>query len=203
MRIIGITGGIACGKSTAADIFRRLGAFVIDADEIAREVVRPGTPGFEQVVAHFGPGILTPSGEIDREALGEIVFRDPAERKVLEGITHPLIVARIAARLQEALAAGAEIAMIEAALMIEGGRSRDLVEKIIVVSAPEELQVQRLAQRNGYTREAALQRISAQMPLEEKIRQADFVIDNRADLDALERACRAIWEELRQEEVSL
>ena len=196
MQIVGITGGIACGKSTVAQIFERLGAVVIDADRIAREVVQPGTEGFERVVAHFGEGILSPSGAIDREALGAVVFADPHRRKALEKITHPLIVAEIAARLQNAIAGGAEVVMIEAALLIESGRSRDLVGKIIVVSAPIDLQIERLARRNGYTRKEALQRISAQMPLEEKKRHADFVIENSGDIAELERCCRQVWQKL-------
>lgn len=193
---VGLTGGIAVGKTTVMQTFEELGAVCFDADQIAREVVEPGTPGLEAVEAEFGRGVLAPDGSLDRAALGRIVFGDSERRARLEEILHPLIIAEQDGRIAEALARDpGAIVIVDAALMVESG-SYKRFDYLVVVYCEPEVQIERLMARNGLSREEALRRIAAQMPQEEKVRLADLTIETSGSLEETRRATAAVWEEL-------
>ena len=185
MRVLGLTGGIGSGKSMVAQMFSQLGAIVIDADKLAREVVEPGQPALDEIAATFGPQVLLPDGRLDRPKLGEIIFADPAQRAKLDAITHP----RIRARMEEEIKArrsGPGVLIVDIPLLYENDRGRS-VERVIVVWVDPVTQLRRIRERDGLTADAARQRIAAQMPLEAKRARADHVIDNsgtRADTQA-------------------
>lgn len=193
MRVIGLTGGIASGKSTAAKILAGLGAEVIDADQLARDVVRPGEPAHRQIVATFGNSILNEDGTLNRAALGSIIFADPAARKRLEAITHPAIARHAEDSLADLRRRGTELVIYMAPLLIEAGAT-DRVDEIWVVYIDRETQVQRLMQRDGLSEAEALERIASQMPMEEKRKRGRVVIDNRGTEAELVRQIREIWE---------
>lgn len=194
MRIIGLTGGIASGKSTVASLFEKLGAPVVDADQLAREVVQPGGEALEKIAEAFGRGVLNPDGTLNRAALGEIVFADPEARRTLEGITHPAIKKLAQEKLARLKEAGVETAFYVAPLLIEAG-AVSRVNEVWVVYLDRETQVARLMARDGLSREAALARIASQMPMEEKKRHARVVIDNRGTLEDLEAQVKTVWRE--------
>jgi len=177
LRLIGLTGGIATGKSTFAAALRALGVPVVDADELARAVVAPGTPGLAAVVEAFGPGVLGPGGALDRKALGAMVFADPDARRRLEAITHPAIREAMQAETARLAAAGHDLAFYDAALLFEVGLDRAMA-LVVVVDAPPEAQLARLAARDGLTRAQAAARLAAQLPVAEKAARADVVIEN-------------------------
>ena len=190
---LGLTGGIGCGKSAVGRHLKQLGLLHLDTDIVARDVVKPGTPGLAQVVERFGASILTSSGELDRAQLGEIVFSDPSERKALEQILHPLIWTKVSSFLKAAILEGAD-SVVEVPLLYEKGR-QDTFDQVWVVATTKELQIERLAKRNGWSSEEARARIRSQMPLQEKIELADRVIWNNGDLQDLERTVTAAWAE--------
>lgn len=175
--VVGLTGGIACGKSTVARRFAALGVPVVDADAIARDVVRPGTSGLSAVREAFGDGVLATDGALDRKALGARVFGDDAARRRLEAILHPRIAAESAARFRSLQDSGAPYLLYEAALLVETGRHRDLAALVVVAASPG-TQLARLVARDGEGEDAARRRIAAQMPIEEKVSVADHVIWN-------------------------
>lgn len=178
MLVVGLTGGIGSGKSTVARFFEELGARRIDADLLAREALEPGSPGWEETVSRFGRDILLPDGRIDRKGLAARIFADAAERRALEAIVHPRVREAARRRLAEiARAEDAAIVLLEVPLLFETGMDRDC-DRVIVVSLPEDLQVERLAARDGLDPGEALRRIRTQMPLAEKCARADWVIDN-------------------------
>jgi dephospho-CoA kinase len=183
-RVIGLTGGIGSGKSTVATILRELGCEIIDADQVARDVVRPGLPAYEEIVSSFGRDVLLPDGTLDRKKLAAIVFRDPAARLRLEAITHPRIALETQRRIGEAGARGAGPVVYEATLLVENGLHCAL-DGLIVVDAPREAQIARTCQRDGLAREEAQARIDAQMPPAKKLAAADWVIENDGGLDEL------------------
>lgn len=193
MRVIGLTGGIASGKSTVAGILAKLGAAIVDADQLAREVVVPGEAAYQAIVAEFGAGILHPDGTINRLALGKLVFADPAARRRLERITHPAIARRAEERLAALKEAGTPVIVYMAPLLIEAGAT-SRVDEIWVVYADRETQVARLMARDGISRTEALQRLAAQMPMEEKRTYGKVVIDNRGAPEETERQVREIWD---------
>jgi len=193
-RLIGLTGGIGTGKSTVSAMLRGLGAAVVDADEGARAVVEPGTPGLRAVAEEFGPGVLAPDGRLDRAALAEIVFRDPERRARLNAITHPLVGAWAAERTADAIVRGARIVVHDVPLLFENQRQGQF-ERVILVYAPDEVAVRRLLEK-GMTEEQARARIAAQMPIEEKRRLADYVVDNSDGLPDTERQVRELWRQL-------
>ena len=193
MRVIGLTGGIASGKSTVAKILGRLGAVVIDADELSREVVAPGEAAYKDILAEFGARIVNPDRTINRSALGEIVFADPGARNRLERITHPAIGARAEERLAEVRSSGLPAVFYMAPLLVEAGAA-SRVDEIWVVYVDEETQVSRLMERDGSSREEALRKIAAQMPMDEKKTFGRVVIDNRGNPAETERQVRDIWE---------
>ncbi|MDW8247459.1 MAG: dephospho-CoA kinase [Sandaracinaceae bacterium] len=184
MKVIGLTGGIASGKSTVARRFRELGVPVVDADMIARELVAPGSEALKEIVQHFGLEFLTPQGELNRAKLGEFVFSNDAARKKLESIIHPRIAQASIEKLAALSQKGFPYAIYEAALLVEGGRWKWL-DGLIVVAASPEIQLARLRARDGLDEAQALARIRAQAPLEEKLKAATWVIWNDGDLDSL------------------
>lgn len=182
--VIGLTGGIASGKSAVAALLRERGAAVVDADELARRVVAPGQPALAELVARFGDEILQPDGALDRKKLGALVFSDAGARADLGRITHPRIAQASQAEIAAAAASGAAIVFYEAALLVENGLHRNL-DAVVVVAVPIEVQRARLIARDGLSPEAAEARIAAQLPLSEKLEAATWVIDNRNDPTAL------------------
>ncbi|MEE2829207.1 MAG: dephospho-CoA kinase [Myxococcota bacterium] len=181
MLVWGLTGNIACGKSTVERMIREAGVPVIDADEVAREIVEPGSEALGEIVARFGEGLLDPEGRLDRPKLGSIVFSDEAARAALEGITHPRIHARIAEKLGRLAAEGTPLSLVSAALMVESG-SYTLYAGILVVTCPEVTQLERLQSRDGLNRDDALARVRSQLPQSEKAALANRVIDNGGDV---------------------
>lgn len=177
MHVVGLTGGIAAGKSTVSEALRALGAAVIDADRVGHEAYAPGTATHEAVVEAFGERVLAPDGTIDRRALGAIVFADPAQRERLQGIVWPRLRAILQERLAALTAQGTAVAVIEAAVLLEAGWE-DLVDEVWTVQAPEETVMRRLMERNGLTADEARARIRAQLSNEERARRARVVIDN-------------------------
>ena len=191
---VGLTGGIASGKSTVSAILAELGAVVIDADLVAREVVARGTPGLDAVVAEFGPSLLTAEGELDRPAMGRLVFGDEGARQRLEAIVHPLVIERMAALEQ---AAGPDDVVVhDIPLLAEGGRA-DTFDAVVVVDAPRALQLDRMLSERGWTREDAEARIAAQATREQRRAVATHVIDNSGSLEQLRSRVEAVYDELR------
>ena len=193
MRLIGLTGGIATGKTTVNRMLAARGAAVIDADELAREAVRPGEPTLERVIEHFGAGILRADGSLDRARLGAIVFADPTARRDLEAITHPRILELMHERIAAAMAGDAPLVVVDIPLLFENGRET-LFEGVLLVYAPPDIQVRRLHERNQLDETAALQRLSAQLPIDEKRARATWVIDNSGSPDATQREVDAWWD---------
>ena len=194
MRIIGLTGGIASGKTSVALMLEQLGAAVVDADLLAREVVQPGEQALDQIVAAFGTGVLNGDGSLNRAALAEIVFSDPAARRVLESITHPAIRARADQKLAALREQGVPAVFYVAPLLIEAGNSAR-VDEIWVVYLDRESQLARLMARDSLDRDAALRRIASQMPMEEKRKLGRVVIDNSGTREELEAQVRRLWSE--------
>jgi dephospho-CoA kinase len=195
MILVGLTGGIAVGKSTVAAMFAARGAAVVDADRISRKLQEPGAPCYGAIVEGFGRGILDSAGRIDRRRLGEIVFADPARRAALEAIMHPAIWAACEAEIRAAAAAGRAVCVVEAALILETGQ-RSRFQRIVVVTAPTDVQVERVARARGLTEEEARQRLAAQWPNADKACQADHVIDNGGDLAATDRQVETVYSAL-------
>jgi dephospho-CoA kinase len=191
MRVLGLTGGIGSGKSMVAQLFARLGAVVIDADQLAREVVEPGQPALGEIAATFGRDVLLPDGRLDRAKLAGIIFADPVERAKLDAITHP----RIRTRMNELIKArrsGPGVLIVDIPLLYENNRV-NLVERVIVVWVDPQTQLRRIRQRDGLSADAAGQRIAAQMPLEAKRARADHVIDNSGTREDTRRQVEAIY----------
>ena len=195
MRVVGLTGGIGSGKSTVSAMFRELGAEVIDADQLAREVVEPGTPALEEIGRRF-PGVVDAQGRLDRGALGARIFADEGERRTLEAITHPRIRAEMARRTEALARAGHEVVLYDAALLIENGLHRGM-DGVVLVSAPEAVQRARLAARDKLDDAAISARLAAQLPLADKRAHATWVVDNGGSLEETRAQVRRIWEEIR------
>lgn len=195
---VGLTGSIAVGKSHVLSALAELGCHVIDADQIAREVVAPGSAGLTAVAAHFGDAVLKRDGTLDREQLGTIVFGDEEKRRKLNSLLHPLIIARQDELLREFREQDpGGIAIIDAALMIESGGYKRL-DKLIVVHCDPEIQLQRLMKRDGLPRPAAERRVSAQMPQSEKMKYADFLIDTSGDFSNTRAQIETVFAQLKQ-----
>ncbi len=192
---VGLTGGIATGKSTVAQLWQERGAAIINADQIAREVVRPGEPALAQIAKVFGQEVLGRDGELERKALARLVFGDPAQLKLLNAITHPPILQLIRERIAEQKAAGVPVIIVEAPLLIETGLHR-LVDKVVLVTASVETQITRLKERDGLTRDEALARIRSQLSVEEKLRWADYIIDTDLPYPEVVRQVQDLWEEI-------
>lgn len=186
MHLFGLTGGIASGKSAVAARFRALGVAVIDADQLARDAVAAGSDGLAEVVKTFGEGVLAADGALDRKKLADQVFNDDGKRTALNAIVHPIVTTLTFKRAAELRDAGRVLACYEAALIIENGVA-DAFRPLVVVAAPEETQIARACARDNAARADVEARIRAQMPLAEKVKVADFVIDNSGALADLER----------------
>lgn len=177
---VGLTGGIACGKSNVLRNFAKLGAWPLDADQLAREVVEPGRPAYNEIVKRFGHEVVLPDQRIDRPALGKLIFSDAASREDLNQIIHPYIIAEEERRIESYESQGPEVKspmiVVDAALMIETGTYKNY-QLLVVVYCPPDTQLRRLMKRNELSEQAALERIKSQMPLLEKVKRADYVVD--------------------------
>ena len=196
MKIIGLTGNIACGKSTVAAIFKELGATLIDADKVARDIVGKGNPALGKIINHFGNEILNKDGTLNREKLGRKVFNDEKARQILNDITHPEIFKEINNLIEKYRSEGKRIVIIEAALIIEREKLKKIIDKLIVVSTSKVIQIKRLKDRDGFSKEQALSRINSQIPTEEKIKHADFMIHNDSDIQNIKDQVETIWKDL-------
>ncbi|WP_200761018.1 dephospho-CoA kinase [Effusibacillus dendaii] len=196
--IAGLTGGIASGKSTVSKMFRELGAPIVDADIIARLVVEPDRPAWQGIVEEFGTEILLSDRTIDRTKLGSIIFADASRRDKLNRIVHPRVREEAARQVEQFLREDPKRPILQdVPLLIETGLYKQM-DKVIVVYVNEETQLQRLMQRDGSTKAEAMQRIRAQMPIEEKKKFADFLIDNSGSLEGTRQQVEQIWEELNR-----
>ena len=196
LRVFGLTGGIGSGKSSVAALLRERGVPVVDADELARTVVAPGSTGLAQLVAAFGSEILAPDGSLDRKQLGARVFSDAEARKRLNAITHPLVKKLAQERFTELEGQGVTLAAYDVPLLFEVGLEAAL-RPVVVVSASEATQLKRVALRDGLDEEAVRARISAQLPLAEKTKRADFVLDNEGSPAELAAQVDALLPKLR------
>lgn len=188
---LGLTGGMGCGKSTVAGLLSGMGATVLDADAISRELTAPGGDALPAIRAHFGPEVFRSDGSLNRAALASLIFRDTKERRILEGIIHPAVQSELIARMEAAEKSGARLLVLDVPLLFECGLDV-LCDQVWVVTLPQDVQLLRIQARDGISREQALARIASQMPLAEKERRAHRVIDNNtspaylsADLERL------------------
>jgi len=194
--IIGLTGGVASGKSTVSRILKSLGAEIIDVDTIGREIVHKGSPCLEEIVRHFGRGILLEDGSLNRKKLGSIVFADRDELQYLNSIMHPVMTDRVKLLLEEMKRQPkTDKVVIDAAILIEMGLHR-LVDEVWVVNIPKELQMERLMKRDGISRERAEAMVDAQMPMEQKREYADVIIENTGTIEELEKRVKKLWMKL-------
>jgi len=193
MLVIGLTGGIGTGKSEVARLLQSLGAAVISADEVGHEAYAPNSESWREVVDTFGKEILQPSGEIDRQKLGAIVFSDPQQLEKLNAIMHPRMARMVADRIQVLLDQGASTVVVEAALLFEAGWD-SLVDEVWTTDSSVESVVERLQARNGMDEKEARRRIDSQMDPAERIERSDLVVDNSSDVSALEQTVMALWE---------
>ncbi|XP_062508119.1 dephospho-CoA kinase domain-containing protein-like [Corticium candelabrum] len=196
MLVVGLTGGIATGKSTVSHLLRRLGCAVIDADQIARRVVDPNKPAWKTIRKQFGNTILLPDGSIDREKLGTIVFNDSAKRQLLNSCTHTPIFRELLWQLLVNFIKGEHLVILDVPLLYESGKLVHLTHRIVVVACSPEVQLQRLMQRNGLTKDEAIKRVNAQMPLDEKRRRATHVIENDQSIEDTRRQVEELHREL-------
>jgi len=200
--VIGLTGGIASGKSTVSAILRDLGAVIIDADLLSRDATSKGSLGLAKIAEAFGEEVLSPDGSLDRKALGQVVFRNKEALSLLNSIVHPLVVKRTIDLLEdmsrEAVKTGRKtLVVLDAPLLLEVG-AETLVDEVWVVSLDLKTQVARLIEREGYTEEEALCRIRSQMPLEEKKKRADKIIDNSGSREETRRKLNLLWDEVKR-----
>jgi len=195
VKLIGLTGGIASGKSTVAAILKRLGAAVINADELSREVVQPGKDAWKEIVDAFGPGIIQEDHTLNRRKLRKIVFDDPAARGKLEAIIHPRVRALAEARIHELATAGQSVIVYEVPLLFEA-HIHHWVRPVILVACDATTQIKRLTQRDHLTALEAQKHIDAQLSLDEKRKLADYVIENNGSLEKLEEQVRSVLDEI-------
>jgi dephospho-CoA kinase len=192
---VGLTGNIAAGKSSVAEVWRSLGATVVDADELARRAVEPGTPAHAAIAAEWGPWVLEDGGELDRAALRQIVFADPEARARLEGIVHPAVAALRDEHYREAASRGDRLVVADIPLLFEVGMA-DEFDVVVLVDAPEEVRLQRLVADRGLDADEARRMIAAQMPAELKRARADVVIPNVGTRGDLQDRARDVWRDL-------
>jgi dephospho-CoA kinase len=199
MLIVGLTGGIASGKSLIAGIFKDLGAHIIDADRIVRDLLEPGQDAWKEVSGYFGDDIMMPDRGIDRRKLGQIVFSDPAKREWLNQCLHPRVFEAYAAQVKRLCARTPDaIVVFDAALLMETGFHKKM-DKTVLVYAHSDQQLSRLMERDRFTPEQALARIESQMPISEKRRYADYVIENTGTREEAERRAREVFARLKEE----
>jgi dephospho-CoA kinase len=197
MHRIGLTGNIASGKSTVARVWQELGAEVVDADVLARRAVEPGTPAYAAIVAEWGPGVLRADGSLDRVALRDAVFRDPAARRQLEKIVHPAVSQLRDQEFTASEAAGRPIVVADIPLLFEVGMEGEF-DVVVLVDAPEDLRMRRLVEQRGIDPDEARRMIAVQMPSGLKRGRADIVIENADSLPALEERARRVWRRLEE-----
>ena len=195
MLVIGLTGGIASGKSSVSKILSDLGAAIIDADAIARTIVEPGKPALRQIIQHFGEAIIQADGSLNRRKLGDIVFADSVQREKLENITHPAIWQEVNRQVTAAQAMGSKVAVLDVPLLFETGWDKK-VDSVWVVYVQRQTQIERLMKRDNLTQSKAEQRIDSQLSLEIKIQRADVIIDNSGTPDETRYQVAAAWHEL-------
>ena len=195
--LAGLTGGMGSGKTTVGNLLKTEGAYVLDADEICRYLVEPGKPAWQEIIDLLGAEVKNEDQTLDRKKIADIVFRDSDKKKALEGILHPRVIEEEQVRYQEIVETDPEaLVVIDAALLIESGNYRK-VDKVIVVACDEETQLHRIIEKNDFSREDALRRLKQQMPLEEKIIFADYVINNDSDLATLKARVEALFHQLK------
>ena len=194
MKVIGLTGGIACGKTTLADMLRRLGAVIIDADALSRSLTADGGEALPLIRQAFGDGVFQPSGSLDRQKLGAVVFGNAAARETLNGILHPMVYRRMEEEMQKCRESGAKVVVLDVPLLFET-HGEILADLTLCAVAPEEVQIARLKSRNGLSRDEALSRIRSQMPNAEKARRSDIVIDTNRPLPELEGMIQTLYQE--------
>jgi dephospho-CoA kinase len=194
---VGLTGGVASGKTTVLNLFRDLGAHIIDTDMIAREVVTPRLPAWEKIVEHFGRSYLNPDLTLNRKLLRKTVFSDPGERKLLENIVHPEVLRKMHRRIEQMnLLHPENTLVVDVPLLIEIGLE-DEFNKVVVVYVDREIQIKRVMVRDGISRDEALKLLSAQISLDEKMKFADFVINNQGTVEETKLAVRKVFEQLK------
>ncbi|MEW6624370.1 MAG: dephospho-CoA kinase [Bacillota bacterium] len=192
MKVIGLTGGIASGKTTVASILDRLGARVIDADLIAKEIVEPGKPALQDIIKYFGKDVLLPDGRLNREYLGDLIFGNPEDREKINSITHPRIIKEVEDRLEKCRQEGIKVVILDVPLLLETGMD-DMVDEVWLAAVDEMTQVKRIIARDKLSKEQAMQRIASQMPLKEKIKRADKVIDTGCSKSSLETRVKKLY----------
>ena len=198
MQVIGLTGGIATGKSTVCAILENAGAVIIDADRIARKLVKKNLPAYRQIVDTFGESILLPDGEINRTALGDLIFNDPRKKQLLNKIVHPQVGKETDRQLKRIEKSNPHaLVILDIPLLLESGLHKNLSE-VIVVYTPEHIQINRLMQRDHISQENALARIHSQMPIEEKKKLATIVIDNSGMLEDTRKQTLEIFQRLKE-----
>ncbi|XP_045127747.1 dephospho-CoA kinase-like [Portunus trituberculatus] len=197
MFLVGLTGGIASGKTTVSDMMREMGVPVVDADLIARQVVEPGKRAWSKIKAAFGDEVFHESGEVNRERLGQVVFADMEKRRIINKITHPEIYREIQWQVIHYLCKGEQFVVLDLPLLYESNKCTNYLFKTIVVTCEDELQLERLVSRNSYTEKEAIARIEAQMPLERKCKMADFVIENSGSKQSTRKQVEDIVKYLR------
>ncbi len=192
----GLTGGISTGKSTVAQFFQKWGVTVIEADKISREICQKDKEGWKRIKEVFGESVFDPDGELNRQKLGDLVFSDAKKRKLLEAITHPLIMERARSLIRKHFDEGQPLVLVEAALLFEAGYDKEF-HGIIVVTCKPEQQVKRLCQRAGIDKDKALQMIDSQMPLAQKVKRATFVIDNSGTLQQTQATTKHVFDKIK------
>jgi dephospho-CoA kinase len=195
MKVIGLTGGIGSGKSTVSRLLAELGAIILDADKVGHEAFKPDTEAWREVVAAFGRQIVTPSGEIDRKKLGEIVFGHPESLSRLNQIMHPRMYDMVKTQIEDYRRQGVDVVVLEAAILIEANWT-SLVDEVWVTVAPEAMVLERLKQQRGLEEEQTLARIHNQLSSEERVKHANVIINNDGDLDEVKAKVKELWERL-------
>ncbi len=197
--IVGLTGGIATGKSTVSAIFKDAGAVIIDADRIAHDAVKKGTAAWQEIVDHFGQSILQPDGELDRDRLGDIVFNDQQKKQQLNSIVHPAVFKNMAEQVEQATEDTPVdgVIILDVPLLIEAGM-QNMVSDVILVYTSKEIQLKRLMKRNSLSETDAMARIRSQMPIEEKKKEADIIIDNSFSIDKTKERTLEVYRNLKK-----
>lgn len=201
--IVAVTGSIACGKSTVSGMLEDLGAPLIDLDRIAREVVMPGTPGYDRIISAFGANVVQPDGALDRKVLSGIVFADETKRRRLEQITHPLIFERFVDKMTQLSAARPDSVIQSAVPLLIEMNIQHLFDRVIVVYLPEDIQLKRLAARDNISEDKAAAIIASQLSADEKKTHAHYVIDNSQDRSHTREQVNQVWRRLQQDKKQL
>lgn len=192
MKIIGLTGGIASGKTTVASILSEFGAIILDADKVAREVVEPGKPAWQEICKIFGDKVILTDGNINRKYLGDLIFNDPEKRDVLNSIIHPKVIDEMEKRLNYCRQVGEPLVFLEVPLLLETGMD-SMVDEVWLVKIDVETQIKRLIKRDKLSRGQAIKRIESQMPIEDKIKRADIIIDGQLEFNKLKFYLKNLW----------